>query len=196
MGPEDFTYLTVEGGVGVGFWEKMGPHLGQSQRREVMMTEQGPSFLPLAGEGQSTGLQDNKAQAPFSVGHPPSTQPSRLWAPLPRLGSGGFQAFCEPLSGAEEAAIELRWSFPALGIREADSRELGAVGEMGHLVHRDGLSVTASVRLSQPSRPQLSSTHQYLLRSLPPTIPQHTRPDRGHTEASRMGTQSRGPQLW
>ena len=59
MGPEDFTYLTVEGGVGVGFWEKMGPHLGQSQRREVMMTEQGPSFLPLAGEGQSMGLQDN-----------------------------------------------------------------------------------------------------------------------------------------
>lgn len=47
------------GGGGVSFWEEVGPHLGQSQRREVTMTERGLSFLPLAGEGQSTKVRDN-----------------------------------------------------------------------------------------------------------------------------------------
>lgn len=77
--------------MGVGFWEKMGPHLGQSQGREVTMTEQGLSFLPLEGEGQSTGVQDNSAQAPFSVGiHPPSNPPDGGLLCLD-LGAGAFK---------------------------------------------------------------------------------------------------------
>lgn len=43
-------------GVGESASGKKGPHLGQSQRREVMVTVSGLSFLPLEGEGQSTGL--------------------------------------------------------------------------------------------------------------------------------------------
>lgn len=44
-------------GRGVCFWEEAGPHLGQSQRREVTVAVQGLSFLPL--EGESTRVWDN-----------------------------------------------------------------------------------------------------------------------------------------
>ena len=54
-----------EGGW-VGFWEDVGPHLGQSQRREVTVTGPGLSFLPLDAEGQATWVRDNEAQVSFS----------------------------------------------------------------------------------------------------------------------------------
>lgn len=43
-------------GVGESASGKKGPHLGQPQRREVMVTVRGLRFLPLEGEGQSAGL--------------------------------------------------------------------------------------------------------------------------------------------
>lgn len=56
--PEDPTYPHTVGG-GVGFWEDVGPHLGQSQRREVMVMGLGLSFLPSEGEGLAAWVRDN-----------------------------------------------------------------------------------------------------------------------------------------
>lgn len=130
------------------------------------MTELGLSFLPLAGEGQSTRAQDNEAQASFSVGIHPPDEGSGLFCP--GLGVGAFKLYVGPCLGRKRTGIEHRWSFPALGTREADSRELGARGEMGHLAHQDGFSMSVGVRPSQPAPPP---THQHLLRPLPPSSP-------------------------
>ena len=51
---------------GVGFWEDLGPHLGQSQRGEVTVMGPGLSFLPLEAKGQATQVRDNEAQVSFS----------------------------------------------------------------------------------------------------------------------------------
>lgn len=155
------------------------------------MTELGLSFLPLVGEGQSTWAQDNEAQASFSVGVHPPNEGSGLFCP--GLGVGAFKLSVGPCLGRKGTGIEHRWSFPALGTREADSRELGAHGEMGHLAHQDGFSVSVGVRRSQPAPPP---THRHLLRPLPTVIPQHTQSGCDRPQSSRRDTRSRRPDLW
>ena len=54
------------GGGGVGFWEDLGPHLGQSQSGEVTVMGPGLSFLPLEAKGQATQVRDNEAQVSLS----------------------------------------------------------------------------------------------------------------------------------
>lgn len=70
-----------------------------------------------------------------------------------------------------------RWFRPARGIREAESRELGAGRGMGHWGNQDGFTVSVNFR-----------QHTGVYFSHCPPSPPNTYPDCRPTQARRMDT--------